>query len=169
MAGSAQQATPSDGAGEEEWGISAASEQRPIEVLLVEDNPGDVRLTAEALKDGCVRSVLRVVGDGIEALAYLRKRGERRPDIILLDLNLPRMSGREVLAEIKADEDLQAIPVVVLTTSQADADVAQCYALHANCYVAKPVEYEAFVRVIHTFRDFWLNTVLLPPRSETKP
>ena len=169
MARSAQRFAPHDGAAAEERPISAAAEHGPVEVLLVEDNPADVRLTAEALKDGCVRSVLRVVGDGVEALAYLRDRRARRPDIILLDLNLPRKGGREVLAEIKSDPALQAIPVVVLTTSQADADVAQCYALHANCYVVKPVEYEAFVRVIHTFRDFWLNSVLLPPRSETTP
>jgi two-component system, chemotaxis family, response regulator Rcp1 len=139
-------------------------------VLLVEDNPADARLTAEALKEGNVHSVLRVVADGVEALAYLRReapyRGAARPDIILLDLNLPRKSGREVLAEIKADPVLKAIPVVVLTTSQADTDVAQCYALHANCYVVKPVEFEAFVRVVHNFRAFWLNSVVLPPKGD---
>lgn len=147
--------------------MTAEAGGRPVDVLLVEDNPGDARLTTEALKEGDVRITLRIVTDGVEAMAYLRRdgqyRGAARPDIILLDLNLPRKDGREVLAEIKADPMLKIIPVVVLTTSQSDQDVLQCYALHANCYIPKPVEFDAFIRVMHNFREFWLNTVLLPP------
>lgn len=150
--------------------MTADADGRPVEVLLVEDNPGDARLTAEALKEGQIRTTLRIVTDGVEAMAYLRRTGTYRnavrPDIILLDLNLPRKSGREVLAEIKADPLLKLIPVVVLTTSQSDRDVIECYILYANCYIPKPVEFDAFVRVIHNFREFWLDTVLLPPRDE---
>ena len=139
---------------------------RDIEILLVEDNPGDARLTLEALKEGRVRNRLAHVWDGVEALAYLRGEGPhagaRRPDLILLDLNLPRKDGREVLAEIKADERWKRIPVVVLTTSQSDEDIHRAYNLNANCYIAKPVDFDEFMRVIRTIQDFWLTIVKLP-------
>jgi CheY-like chemotaxis protein len=135
--------------------------------LLVEDNPGDVRLTVEALRDSKVRNRIHVVDDGEKALAFLRCEGEyadaRRPDLILLDLNLPRKDGREVLAEIKKDPTLQAIPVVILTSSAAEQDVVQAYNLHANCYITKPVDLEQFLRVIRSIEDFWLMVVMLPP------
>ncbi|MDG6256397.1 MAG: response regulator [Methanomicrobiaceae archaeon] len=137
-----------------------------VEILLVEDNPGDVRLTKEALREGKVRNNLHIVMDGEEAMAFLRKEGEYagapRPDLILLDLNLPRKDGREVLAEIKDDEDLKSIPVVVLTTSQAEEDVARTYNLHANCYITKPVDLEQFLHVVHSIENFWLSIVKLP-------
>jgi CheY-like chemotaxis protein len=140
---------------------------QPIEILLVEDNTADVRLTEEALKEGKVRNRLHVARDGEEALAILRRQGSHaghpRPDLILLDLNLPRKDGREVLSEIKADESLRRIPVVVLTTSRADEDVLRSYHLHANCYIAKPVELDQFLSVIRTIDHFWLNVVTLPP------
>ena len=139
---------------------------RTIEILLVEDNPGDARLTLEAFKEGRVLNNLVVMKDGVEALAYLRRRGpyatSKTPDLILLDLNLPRKSGREVLAEIKADEQLKVIPVVVLTTSADDQDVARAYNQHANCYITKPVDLEQFLRVVHSIEDFWLTLVRLP-------
>jgi CheY-like chemotaxis protein len=139
---------------------------RTIEILLVEDNPGDARLTLEAFKEGRVLNNLVVMKDGVEALAYLRRRGPyataKTPDLILLDLNLPRKSGREVLAEIKADEQLRVIPVVVLTTSADDQDVARAYNQHANCYITKPVDLEQFLRVVHSIEDFWLTLVRLP-------
>ena len=132
---------------------------------MVEDNPGDVRLTMEAFKEGKIRNHLSVVSDGVEALAFLRREGlyanAPRPDIILLDLNLPKKDGREVLAEIKADEDLKRVPVVVLTTSDADKDVLRIYDLHANCYITKPVDFEQFVTVVKTIEDFWFNVVKL--------
>jgi chemotaxis family two-component system response regulator Rcp1 len=137
-----------------------------IEILLVEDNPGDIRLTKEALKEGKVRNSLNVVMDGEEAMAFLRKEGEftgaPRPDLILLDLNLPKKDGREVLAEIKDDDDLKSIPVVVLTTSQAEEDIARTYDLHANCYITKPVDLEQFLNVVHSIEEFWLSIVKLP-------
>lgn len=140
---------------------------RPAEVLLVEDNPGDVRLTTEALKEGRVLNQVHVVGDGVEALKFLRREEPYtdavKPDLILLDLNLPRMSGREVLAEIKAEENLKRIPVVVLTTSQAEEDVLRSYDLHANCYVTKPVDLEQFLEVVKFIEDYWLMMVKLPP------
>jgi two-component system, chemotaxis family, response regulator Rcp1 len=140
---------------------------RPVEILLVEDNPGDVRLTREALREGKVRNNLAVASDGIEAIAYLRKEGEHagavRPDLILLDLNLPRKDGREVLAEIKADPALRNIPVVVLTSSQAEEDIVRAYDLHANCYVTKPVDLDQFIRVVESIEDFWFTIVKLPP------
>jgi two-component system, chemotaxis family, response regulator Rcp1 len=140
---------------------------RPVEILLVEDNPGDVRLTREALREGKVRNNLAVASDGVEAIAYLRKEGEHaeavRPDLILLDLNLPRKDGREVLAEIKADPALRHIPVVVLTSSQADEDIVRAYGLHANCYVTKPVDLDQFIRVVEAIEDFWFTIVKLPP------
>jgi two-component system, chemotaxis family, response regulator Rcp1 len=139
---------------------------QPINILLVEDNPGDVRLTVEALKEGRVRNQLSVVSDGVEALAFLRNQGPYtdapRPDLMLLDLNLPKKDGREVLAEIKDDPNLRRIPVVVLTTSEAEADVLKSYALHANCYITKPVDLEQFINVIGTIEDFWLTIVKLP-------
>ncbi len=142
---------------------------RAIEVLLVEDNPGDVRLTVEALKDGKVRNRLSVASDGVEALAFLRREGKYadapRPDAILLDLNLPRKDGREVLAEIKSDEDIRRIPVVVLTTSSSDQDILRSYELHANCYVTKPVDLDRFIEVVRGIEDFWLTVVKLPPNE----
>ena len=139
---------------------------RPIEILLVEDNPGDVRLTTEAFRDGRVRNNLSVVSDGVEALAFLRREGRHpnapRPDLILLDLNLPKMDGRETLSVIKADSNLKRIPVAILTTSQAEADIAKAYDLHANCFINKPVDLEQFIRVIRTIEDFWLSIVKLP-------
>ncbi len=137
-----------------------------IEVLLVEDNPGDVRLTREALKDGRLLNNVTVVGDGMEALSFLRREGKyagaATPDLILLDLNLPKKDGREVLAEIKADSRLRRIPVVVLTTSSAEEDILKTYDLHANCYITKPVDLEQFIRVVKSIEDFWLSIVKLP-------
>lgn len=139
---------------------------RMIEILLVEDNPGDARLTIEAFKDGKVTNNLAVVPDGVEALAYLRREGRyadvRTPDLILLDLNLPRKDGREVLAAIKEDPALMAIPVIVLTTSSSQDDVARAYGHHANCYITKPVNLDQFLRVINSIEDFWLSLVRLP-------
>ncbi|MBI2319583.1 MAG: response regulator [Betaproteobacteria bacterium] len=138
----------------------------PVEILLVEDNPGDVRLTKEALKEGKVYSNLHWAKDGVEALDFLRRKGNHRdatrPDIILLDLNLPKVDGREVLAEIKQDEDLMRIPVVILTTSKAEEDVLRSYELHANCYVTKPVDLEKFIAVVRSIDAFWLTVVTLP-------
>ena len=139
----------------------------PIEILLVEDNPADVRLTQEALREGKVKNHLSVARDGEEALAFLRREGEPRPDLILLDLNLPRRDGREVLKEIKSDPKLQMIPVVVLTTSAADADIIKSYQLHANCYITKPVDLEQFITVVRSIDDFWLAIVKLPPEHAT--
>lgn len=142
----------------------------PIEILLVEDNPGDVRLTIEAFKEGRVHNRLSVARDGVEALAFLRRQGAfanaARPDLILLDLNLPRKDGREVLAEIKEDASLRRIPVVVLTTSKAEEDILRTYDLHANCYIAKPVDLEQFLSVVRSIDDFWLSVVRLPPKPE---
>lgn len=149
--------------------MSDVSELHRIEILLVEDNPGDVRLTREALKEGKVYNNLSVVSDGVEAMAYLRKQGDYAgttlPDIILLDLNLPKMDGREVLAAIKADKILKRIPVVVLTTSKADEDVLRVYDLHANCYITKPVDLEQFLHVVKSIKDFWFTVVKLPPNG----
>ena len=139
---------------------------RPIEILLVEDNPGDVRLTMEGLNEGKVRNNLHVARDGVEALAFLRRESDFvdavRPDLILLDLNLPRKDGREVLSEIKSDADLKTIPVVVLTTSRAEQDVLHSYQLQANCYITKPVDLEQFITVVKSIEDFWLTIVTLP-------
>jgi chemotaxis family two-component system response regulator Rcp1 len=138
----------------------------PVDILLVEDNPGDVRLTIEVLRDGKIGNRLNVAADGVEAMNYLRRRGgyrnASRPDLVLLDLNLPRMDGREVLAEIKNDRALKRIPVVVLTTSSADADVSRSYDLQANCYITKPVDLPQFVNVVRHIQDFWLTIVRLP-------
>ncbi|MBL0313125.1 MAG: response regulator [Holophagaceae bacterium] len=139
---------------------------KPIEILLIEDNPGDVRLTQEALKEGKVRNVLSVVQDGVEAIAFLKRQGSyaraRRPDLIVLDLNLPRKDGREVLAEIKEDQDLRRIPVVILTTSSAEQDIVRTYNLHANCYIIKPLDMDQFINVVKSIEDFWLTVVKLP-------
>lgn len=141
-------------------------QSRPVEVLLVEDNPGDVRLTQEALKDGRVLVNLTVATDGVEALEFLKGSGAHpskpRPDLILLDLNLPRKNGREVLEEIKADEDLKRIPVIVMTTSKAEQDIHKAYNLNANCYVTKPVDLDEFLNVVKSIEDFWLTVVTLP-------
>lgn len=146
--------------------MSSEITAKQIEILLVEDNPGDARLTVEVLKDSKVRNTLHVVGDGVEALAFLRKEGKYsdtpRPDLILLDLNLPKKDGREVLAEMKADEKLKRIPVVVLTTSQAEEDIVKAYNLHANCYISKPVDLDQFINVVKLIEDFWLTIVKLP-------
>ena len=146
-------------------------QNRPVEILLVEDNPGDERLTREALKEGKVYSNLYWVKDGVEATDFLRRRGRHagavRPDIILLDLNLPKKDGREVLEEIKTDEDLKRIPVVVLTTSKAEEDVLRTYNLHANCYVTKPVDLEKFMVVVKSIDVFWLTVVTLPPNGHS--
>ena len=140
---------------------------RPIEILMVEDNPGDVRLTREALKGGKVLNQLHVVEDGVAALDFLYRRPPHqnapRPDLILLDLNLPKMDGREVLARIKSDDSLRIIPVVVLTTSQAEEDVLRAYRLNANCYVTKPVDLHQFNRIVQVIEEFWLTVVRLPP------
>jgi len=141
----------------------------PIEVLLVEDDPGDILMTREAFEEHKVHNRLTVVSDGAEALAYLRHEGSYaeavRPDLVLLDLNLPRRDGREVLAEIKKDEDLHHIPVVVLTTSQADEDILCSYQLHANAYVTKPVDFDRFISVVRQIDDFFVTVVKLPPRT----
>jgi CheY-like chemotaxis protein len=139
---------------------------RAAEVLLVEDSPGDVRLTREALKEGKVRNNLNVVPDGVEAMAYLRREAPygnaTRPDIVLLDLNMPRKDGREVLAEMKADDSLKRIPVVILTTSEAEQDILRTYDLHANCYLTKPVDLDQFISIVKSVEDFWLTIVKLP-------
>ena len=141
---------------------------RPIEILMVEDNPGDVRLTIEALQEGKVRNNLTTVEDGEAAMKFLRRQGPYskvpRPDLVLLDLNLPKKNGREVLAEIKDDPDLKRIPVVILTVSEAEQDIIKSYNLHANCYITKPVNLEQFIKVVRSIEDFWLSIVMLPPR-----
>jgi CheY-like chemotaxis protein len=140
---------------------------RPVDILLVEDNPGDVRLTQEALREAKVNNRLMVARDGVEALDMLRQRephtGLPRPDLILLDLNLPKKDGREVLVEIKADEALRRIPVVILTSSSADEDVLRSYDLQAACYITKPVDLDQFIKVVRSIESFWLSIVTLPP------
>jgi two-component system response regulator len=143
--------------------VDLDSPARPIDVLLVEDDEGDVLMTREALAEGKILNRLHVVGDGVEALGFLRAEGGVRPDLILLDLNLPKVDGRTVLEEIKADERLRRIPVVVLTTSEAEEDILRSYDLHANAYVSKPVDFEQFVRVIRQIDDFFISVVRLPP------
>lgn len=139
-----------------------------LEILLVEDSPSDADLTIEALGDAKILNNLSVVEDGAEAMAFLRREGKYqdapRPDLILLDLNLPKKDGREVLAEVKSDPDLSTIPVVVLTTSSADEDILRSYQLHANCYVTKPVGFEEFMQIVQSIQMFWLAAVKLPPR-----
>jgi len=143
-----------------------AADGKPIEILLVEDNPGDVRLAVEALRDGKVANRLHIVEDGVEAMSFLRREGRYadvpRPDLILLDLNLPLKDGREVLAEIKQDADLKRIPVVILTSSAAEQDVVQAYNLYANCYIVKPIDLDQFLKVVRSIEDFWLIVVTLP-------
>jgi CheY-like chemotaxis protein len=142
----------------------------PIDILLVEDSPADVRLTKEALKEEKVHMNLHIVGDGVEAMQYLRKEGKFqtaiRPDLILLDLNLPKKDGREVLKEIKSDNNLKAIPVVVLTVSKSEEDVLKTYNLNANCYITKPIDLKQFSRVVRTIKEFWLTIVKLPPNGD---
>ena len=142
------------------------NETKPIEILLIEDNAGDARLAREALHDAKVSNHLTWIADGVEALAYLRREGQfekaLRPDLILLDLNLPRKDGREVLSEIKTDDKLKRIPVVILTTSQAEEDILRAYHLNANCYISKPVDLDQFIKVVRTIEDFWLTIVKLP-------
>ena len=142
---------------------------KPVEILLVEDNPGDARLTIEAMREAKVRNRLHVVEDGVEAMEYLRRQGRfidaLRPDLILLDLNLPRKDGSEVLAEVKSDPDLKRIPVVVLTTSRNEEDVLRAYDLHANCFITKPIDLDQFMKVVKSIVDFWLTIVKLPPNE----
>jgi len=145
---------------------------KPIEILLVEDSPGDADLTREALEGGKLHNTLHVVADGEAAMDFLRKRGQHarapRPDLILLDLNLPKKDGREVLAEIKADEDLKRIPVVILTTSKAEEDILRTYNLHANCYITKPIDLSQFIKVVRSVEEFWLSIVQLPPNGQRR-
>ncbi|BDV42041.1 two-component system response regulator [Geotalea uraniireducens] len=149
--------------------MDTAEGMNPIEILLVEDNPGDIRLTVEVLKDAKVCNCLSVATDGIEALQFLRREGKYgeapRPDLILLDLNLPRRDGRELLADIKDDPELRSIPVVVLTTSHAEQDILKSYELHANCYITKPVDLDQFARVVQSIEEFWFSIVKLPKKD----
>jgi len=142
---------------------------KPIEILLVEDNPGDVDLARAAMEDSKVRNILHTVGDGVEAMLFLRRKGKYtevpRPDLVLLDLNLPKKNGREVLAEIKSDEDLKRIPVVILTISKDEEDILKTYNLHANCFITKPIDLNQFVKVVKAIEDFWLTIVKLPPNG----
>ncbi len=139
---------------------------KPIEILLVEDNPGDARLALESFKESKILNALHWVQDGVEALAFMRRQGRYtnvpRPDVILLDLNMPKMDGRRVLAEIKSDDDLKRIPVVILTISKSEEDILKTYNLHANCYITKPLDLDQFMKVIRSIEDFWLTIVRLP-------
>lgn len=143
-----------------------------IDILIVEDNPGDARLIREVLNDNKVYSSLYLVNDGVEAMSFLHNEGKfasvPRPDLIILDLNLPRKDGREVLAEIKSEEDLRHIPVVIMTISQAEEDILKTYKLHANCYITKPIDLTEFIKVIKSIEDFWFSIVKLPPKNEVK-
>jgi len=145
---------------------------KPINILLVEDNPGDADLAREALESSKMNNIMHVVDDGEKAMAFLRREGSftdaPRPDLILLDLNLPKKDGRQVLAEIKADEGLRRIPVVILTTSRAEEDVLKTYDLHANCYITKPIDLNQFLHVVRSIEDFWLSIVVLPPNEVKK-
>jgi CheY-like chemotaxis protein len=145
--------------------MTQPTESQPIVVLLVEDDPGDVVLIQEAFEHNKVRNRLHVVGDGVEAMQFLRDGGGERPDLILLDLNLPRKDGREVLAEVKGDDKLRSIPVVVLTTSKAEEDILRSYDLHANAYVTKPVDFNRFIEVVRQIDEFFVTVVKLPNRS----
>jgi chemotaxis family two-component system response regulator Rcp1 len=146
--------------------MNTATFGRPVEILLIEDNAGDVRLTREALRENKLHNNLSVVGDGVKAMAFLRRQGiyvqSPRPDLILLDLNLPKKDGRQVLSEIKTDDELKRVPVVILTTSKAEEDVVRAYDLHANCYITKPVDLEQFLTVVRAIEEFWLAIVKLP-------
>lgn len=144
--------------------LSKTASPQLIEILLVEDNPGDIELTREALLEGKIANRLSVARDGVEALEFLSNPAMPRPDMVLLDLNLPRKSGLEVLVIIKASPELRSIPVVVLTTSRDEADIANSYGAHANCYIAKPVDFDKFMRVVQSLEDFWLTVVRLPSR-----
>jgi two-component system, chemotaxis family, response regulator Rcp1 len=143
-----------------------------IDILIVEDNPGDARLIREALNESEVYNNLYIVSDGVEAMGFLRNEGRfsdaPQPDLIILDLNLPRKDGREVLAEIKSDEKLMQIPVVIMTISQAEEDILNTYKLHANCYISKPIDLNEFIRVIKSIEEFWFSVVKLPPKNEMK-
>jgi chemotaxis family two-component system response regulator Rcp1 len=143
---------------------------KPIEILLVEDNPGDVRLTLEAFKEGKVQNHIEVVNDGVEAMAFLRREAPyfdvQTPDLILLDLNLPRKDGREVLREIKEDDILKSIPVIILTTSKTEQDILMTYHLHANCYLIKPIQLDDFLKLIRSLEEFWLSVVRLPSHAQ---
>lgn len=147
----------------------SASFNKTVEILLVEDNPGDARLAVESLKESRVTNETHVVEDGVEAMNFLRHKGKYteaiRPDLILLDLNMPKKDGREVLAEIKTDQDLRLIPVVILTMSTAEEDIQKCYYLHANCYITKPIDLDEFMTVIKTIESFWMTLVKLPPQN----
>ncbi len=149
--------------------VRRASEGKPIDILLVEDNPGDVRLTKEALRDAKVLNEIYVARDGVEAMDFLNRQGNFKqvpiPDLILLDLNLPKKDGREVLAEVKSDPKLKRIPIVVLTTSKADEDIVRSYSLHANAYITKPVDLNRFAEIIHALEEFWFTVVRLPPKE----
>jgi CheY-like chemotaxis protein len=140
---------------------------KPIEILMADDNKGDVRLTLEALKGAKVKNNIHVVGDGVEAMAFLRKEGKYanmpRPDILLLDLNMPKKGGIEVLQEIKTDAELKCLPVVILTVSQSEEDIMKSYNLHANCYISKPVDLNQFIKIVNSLEDFWFTIVKLPP------
>lgn len=142
--------------------------EKAIDILLVEDNPGDARLAQEAMKGSKIANTITIARDGVEATDMLRRKGPHaslpRPDLILLDLNLPRKDGREVLAEIKADDDLKRIPVVILTMSKAEEDILRSYNLHANCYITKPLDLDQFVKVVRSIEEFWLTIVMLPDR-----
>ena len=146
-----------------------ANHVKPIEILLVEDSPGDVELTRESMTNCKVRNDLHVVGDGEEAMAFLRRTGKHknapRPDLVLLDLNLPKKDGKEVLAEIKTDKDLKRIPVVILTISRDEEDILKTYNLHANCFITKPIDLNQFIKVVKTIEDFWFTIVKLPPNG----
>ncbi len=147
--------------------MTDAEEPQPVEILLAEDNPGDVKLTQKALERGQVLNNLHVVSDGVEAMEFLRQEGEYAdapvPDLLLLDLNMPEMDGQEVLEEVKSDEDLRRIPVVVLTSSAAEEDIVQSYDLHANAFLTKPVDFDGFLDVVGRIEDFWLTVVKRPP------
>lgn len=148
--------------------MKAGEKSRPIEILLVEDSAGDVRLVKEALKENKFLNNLYVARDGVEAMKFLHQEGKYadavRPDLILLDLNLPKKDGREVLAEVKGDEDLKRIPVVIMTVSEAEEDILKTYNLHANCYITKPIDLGQFIKVVRSIESFWLTIVKLPPR-----
>lgn len=149
--------------------FAEAVEVTPIDILLVEDNPGDARLAQEALKDSKIRNTIHWVKDGVAAMEYLRREGRfadrRTPDLVLLDLNLPRMDGREVLAAIKSNDAIKRIPVVILTMSRDEEDVLRSYNLHANCFITKPIDLEQFMKVVRSIEDFWLTIVKLPPKD----
>ncbi|MBY9010171.1 MAG: response regulator [Candidatus Lokiarchaeota archaeon] len=147
--------------------MNGSNKFKAVEILLIEDNPGDVRLTIEALKESKIINNLHVVDDGIEAMSYLKKeriyKDMPRHDLIILDLNMPKKDGREVLGELKSDDWLKQIPIIILTTSEAEEDIIKSYELHANCYITKPVNMEQFIKVVKSVGDFWFSIVMLPP------